>query len=98
MNTKRIHETTRISGPVLGDRVRFGCVGYAGEAFAPAEGTYAGVRAGHAKMTTIQDSGQDCGRTRLLRGELAKLYPLAAAMLWEVAFAREAGPLDTWRN
>lgn len=89
-------EQVRIEpGPaVLGDRARWGKVGYAGAGFAPALGTYPGLNAARAALTTIADSG----RAPQDRQHLANLYPLAAAALYEVAFAREAGPLATWRN
>src|ERR671914_264252 len=63
----------------------------AGEAFAPALGTYAGIDARTVKMTSIADSG----RAPDGRRPLANLHPLAAAALYEVALAREAGPLNT---
>jgi hypothetical protein len=69
-------------------------VGYSGVAFAPTHGTYAGLNAARASLTTVADSG----RTGLQRVALVNLYPLAAAALYEVAFAREAGPLATWWN
>jgi hypothetical protein len=86
-------EKDRQTGLTERVRLRFGHVSYAGLAFAPAEHTYRGIGP-RAKLTTVEDSG----RTTLIRGEIAKLYPLAAAALYEVAFAREAGPLDTWMN
>ena len=79
---------------LLGDRARWGKVGYAGRGFAPAPGTYRGLDATRARLTTIADSG----RAPQDRTQFANLYPLAAAALYEVAFAREAGPLATWRN
>ncbi len=79
---------------ILGNRARWGKVGYAGEGFAPAPGTYRGLDAARARLTTIADSG----RARKDRAGFANLYPLAAAALYEIAFACEAGPLATWRN
>ena len=79
---------------LLGNRARWGKVGYAGHGFAPAPGTYRGLDATRARLTTIADSG----RAPQDRNEFANLYPLAAAALYEVAFASEAGPLATWRN
>jgi hypothetical protein len=78
---------------VLGERARWGRVGYAGSAFAPAQQTYPGINATRVKLTTVADSGR-----ALHPAALVNLYPLAAAALYEIAFAREAGPLDTWRN
>ena len=79
---------------LLGTRACWGSVGYAGEGFAPALGTYPGLNATRVGLTTIADSG----RAPQDRSALANLYPLAAAALYETAFAREAGPLATWRN
>ena len=79
---------------VLGSRARWGRVGYAGEAFAPAVGTYRGIGGARARLTTVQDSG----RAGSAKAPLANLYPLIAAALYETAFADEAGPLATWRN
>ena len=79
---------------VLGSRARWGRVGYAGDAFAPAVGTYAGIGGGRARLTTVQDSG----RAGSVKAPIANLYPLVAAALFEAAFAREAGPLTSWRN
>jgi hypothetical protein len=89
-------EQVRIEpGPaVLGDRARWGKVGYAGQGFAPAPDTYPGLNAARVALTTIADSG----RCPVDRQGFANLYPIAAAALYEVAFAREAGPLATWRN
>ena len=85
----------RASGvSVLGSRARWGRVGYDGCAFAPAPGTYRGVDARHAGLTTVQDSGRPGSAT----SPIANLYPLLAAALYETAFASEAGPLATWRN
>lgn len=83
-----------VRGSVLGERARWGCVGYAGDAFAPAQATYAGMNATRVRLTTVADSG----RAGQSRDALINLYPLAAAALYEVGFAREAGPLSTWRN
>ena len=79
---------------VLGSRARWGRVGYAGDAFAPAVGTYTGIGGARARLTTVQDSGPPGPA----KAPLANLYPLVAAALFETAFAREAGPLATWRN
>ena len=89
----RTASTTR-KASVLGSRARWGRVGYNGAAFAPAPGTYEGVDGGRARLTTVHDSG----RARSVKAPIANLYPLIAAALYEVAFANEAGPLDTWRN
>ena len=79
---------------VLGSRARWGRVGYAGQAFAPAVGTYEGIGGARARLTTVADSG----RSGTTKAPLANLYPLIAAALFETAFASEAGPLATWRN
>ena len=79
---------------VLGSRARWGRVGYAGAAFAPAVGTYKGISGARARLTTVMDSG----RSGPAKAPLANLYPLIAAALYETAFASEAGPLATWRN
>jgi hypothetical protein len=79
---------------ILGDRARWGKVGYSGQGFAPTPGTYRGMNATRVALTTIADSG----RCPVDRQGFANLYPLAAAALYEVAFALEAGPLATWRN
>jgi hypothetical protein len=84
----------RLRGSVLGERARWGRVGYTGDAYAPAPETYLGLNATCARLTTVADSG----RAGSARSALANLFPLAAAALYEVAFAREAGPLSTWRN
>ena len=78
---------------LLGERARWGRVGYAGAAFAPAQETYKGTNATRIKLTTVADSGRSPDKPYL-----ANLYPLVAAALYELAFAREAGPLATWRN
>jgi hypothetical protein len=83
-----------LRGGLLGDRARRGRVGYSGTAFAPAQGTYRGINATRVKLTTVADSG----RAGKARAQFVNLYPLAAAALYEVAFAREAGPLATWSN
>ncbi len=85
---------TTNNASILGSRARWGRVGYNGSAFAPAPGTYAGVAGERAQLTTVHDSG----RARSVKAPIANLYPLIAAVLYEVAFANEAGPLDTWRN
>jgi hypothetical protein len=79
---------------LLGDRARWGRVGYAGTAFAPAQGTYRGINATRVRLTTVADSG----RAGKERATFVNLYPLAAAALYEIAFACEAGPLATWNN
>jgi hypothetical protein len=78
---------------LLGERARWGRVGYAGKAFAPAQETYRGINAMRLRLTSIADSGRAPEREGLVN-----LYPLVAAALYEMAFAREAGPLATWRN
>lgn len=92
MQSEPVHIEDRST--LLGDRARWGMLGYADKAFAPAPGTYAGLNGARAALTTIADSG----RHLLDRAGFANLYPLAAAALYEIAFAREAGPLATWRN
>lgn len=81
---------------VLGTRAVWGRVGYAGEAFAPAEGTYPGIDAVGLAYTTVQDSG-----AYPMPGKgapLANLVPLIMATLYDVGFAREFGPPTSWRN
>jgi hypothetical protein len=80
----------------LGDQAVWGRVGYAGEAFAPAEGTYAGVSATGLNYTHQNDSG--LSPMPGSRGSLANLMPLVLGAMWEAAFAAEAGPLTTWSN
>ncbi|MEX2556151.1 MAG: hypothetical protein WEB06_11010 [Actinomycetota bacterium] len=80
-------------GDVLGAKAAWGRVGYAGEAFAPARGTYLIGDAMELGYTTVQDSGRHPRRGP----ELANLDPLVAAALYE-GFAAEAGPLSTWSN
>jgi hypothetical protein len=84
----------RVRGSVLGERARWGSVGYSGDGFAPAPATYGAINATRVRLTTVADSG----RAGDSRETLINLYPLAAAALYEVAFACEAGPLSTWRN
>jgi hypothetical protein len=87
--------TRRIEGAaedLLGTRARWGAVGYAGEAFAPAPDTYLTIRTRLA-FSTVEDSGEE-----LAGAALANLHPLVAAALYEAAFAMEAGPLSTWTN
>jgi hypothetical protein len=79
---------------VLGSKALWRSVGYTGEAFAPAEGTYAGIDAVNLRYTTTQDSGAH----PTTGPALGNLYPLVAAALYETGFAWEAGPLDTWSN
>src|SRR5687768_10937764 len=76
---------------VLGRRACWGQVGYAGQAHAPALGSYAGIDPVRPMLTTIADSG----RTPNQRAALANLHPLIAAALFEAGFAAEAGPLST---
>src|SRR5206468_3653456 len=78
---------------LLGDRARWGRVGYAGSAFAPAPQTYPEINGTRVRLTTVADSGRE-----LRPGALVNLYPLVAAALYEIAFVREVGLLDTWRN
>jgi hypothetical protein len=80
----------------LGDQAVWGRVGYAGEAFAPAEGTYAGVSATGLNYTHQNDSGLPPMPGKA--GALANLMPLVLGAMWEAAFASEAGPLTTWNN
>lgn len=79
---------------MLGEKALWGWVGYAGEPFAPVDGTYAGVDPLSLAYTTVQDTG-DHPRSG---PALANLFPLIAAALYEAGFAREAGPLSTWSN
>jgi hypothetical protein len=79
---------------ILGDKALWGWVGYAGEAFAPLDGTYAGVDPLSLAYTTVEDSGAHPRSG----AALANLFPLIAAALYEAGFAREAGPLTTWSN
>jgi hypothetical protein len=83
-----------LRGGILGERARWGRVGYSGTAFAPAPGTYRGINATRVKLSTVADSG----RFQSQKSTLVNLYPLAAAALYEVAFASELGPLATWNN
>jgi hypothetical protein len=81
---------------VLGNRAVWGRVGYRGDAFAPAEGTYACVSVTSLNYTHRNDSG-----IPPLPGPgaaLANLVPLVLASMWDAAFAMEAGPLTTWNN
>jgi len=81
---------------VLGDKALWGKVGYSGEAYAPADGTYPGIDAIGLLWTTEQDSG-----VHPMPGtgaQLANLIPLVMAALYEVGFAWEAGPLTSWSN
>src|SRR5438128_1221324 len=80
----------------LGDQAVWGRVGYAGDAFAPAEGTYAGVTATGLNYTHVNDSGLPPMPGK--RGALANLMPMVLGAMWEAAFALEAGPLSTWSN
>lgn len=78
---------------VLGAKAAWRGVGYTGEAFAPARRTYAGVDGVRLNFTTLEDSGS-LEEPR----DVANLYPLLAAALYEAGFANEAGPLSTWSN
>jgi hypothetical protein len=78
---------------LLGERARWGRVGYAGRAFAPDRRTYRWMNATRVRLTTVSDSGRFSDRR-----SLANLYPLAAAALYEIAFSHEFGYLATWRN
>lgn len=78
----------------LGDRAAWRAVGYAGEAFAPARRTYAGVDGVRLNYTAAADSGAHPAPG----AALANLYPLIAAALYEAGFALEAGPLSTWSS
>ena len=88
--------TTR-SGKTLGDQAVWGRVGYAGDAFAPAEGTYAGVSATGLNYTHVNDSGLP-PMPGSKGAALANLMPMVLGAMWEAAFAIEAGPLSTWSN
>ncbi|HJR18782.1 MAG TPA: hypothetical protein VJ922_03595 [Actinomycetota bacterium] len=81
----------------LGNQAVWGRVGYAGDAFAPAEGTYAGVTASGLNYTHINDSGLPPMPSQK-GAPLANLMPMILGAMWEAAFAREAGPLSTWSN
>jgi hypothetical protein len=85
------------TGKALGNQARWGRVGYAGDAFAPAEGTYAGVTATGLNYTHVNDSGL-CPMPFGRDGALANLMPMVLGAMWESAFAMEAGPLSTWSN
>lgn len=89
----------RMSGTkkTLGDQAVWGKVGYAGDAFAPAESTYAGVSASGLNYTHINDSGLP-PMPGPKGAPLANLMPMVLGAMWEAAFAREAGPLSTWSN
>lgn len=81
---------------VLGERARWGRVGYSGDAHAPAPGTYQGIDALGLRYAAVEDSG-----AHPMPGdgdELANLVPLVMAALYEVGFAWEAGPLSSWSN
>jgi hypothetical protein len=80
----------------LGNQAVWGRVGYAGDAFAPAEGTYAGVTATGFNYTHVNDSGLSPMPGK--GGALANLMPMVLGAMWEAAFAMEAGPLSTWSN
>lgn len=80
----------------LGNRALWGRVGYAGEAHAPASGTYQGIDALSLNYTTVQDSGaypRPGGAE-----DLANLVPLVMAAMYECGFSWEGGPLTTWSN
>jgi hypothetical protein len=81
---------------VLGNKARWGSVGYSGRAHAPAQGTYPGIDAIGLRYTTVNDSGRypQPGPG----SDLANLTPLVMAALYEVGFAWEAGPLTSWSN
>lgn len=79
---------------LLGEKAAWGRVGYTGQPFAPASGTYQGVDVIALAYTSVADSGQHPRSGR----ELANLFPLIAASLYEAGFAREFGPLSTWSN
>jgi hypothetical protein len=81
----------------LGNQAVWGRVGYAGEAFAPAEGTYAGVTASGLNYTHVNDSGLT-PMPGTKGAPLANLMPMILGAMWEAAFAAEAGPLSTWSN
>jgi len=78
----------------LGSRARWGRVGYVGAAFAPPPGTYPLIDTVRLAYTSVQDSGSYPARG----SQLANLYPLVAAALYDIGFAAEAGPLTTWSN
>src|SRR5688572_4046885 len=73
----------------LGDQAVWGRVGYAGDAFAPAEGTYAGITATGLNYTHVNDSGRS--PMPGAGGALANLMPMVLGAMWEAAFAMEAG-------
>ena len=66
-------------------------IGYQGEGFAPAPGTYLGINP--FGFFSLEDTGIT-EPTPALRA----LAPLIAAALYETGFAWEAGPLSTWSN
>ena len=89
----RISETRK----ALGEQALWGFVGYAGDAFAPAEGTYEGVTASGLNYSHVNDSGLH-PKPGIKGAPLANLMPMILGAMWEAAFAREAGPLSTWSN
>lgn len=81
---------------LLGTKAVWGKVGYEGEMYVPAAGTYPGVDGVAMNYTTVDDSGD-----YPMTGDgspIANLRPLVMAALYEVGFAWEAGPLSTWGN
>jgi hypothetical protein len=78
----------------LGDRAVVGKVGYAGPFHIPAPETYAGIDVLRLNFATVEDTGIDLTAD----APIANLHLLMAAALWDLAFAREAGPLSTWSN
>lgn len=68
-------------------------VACSGEAFAPALGTY-DYDPLAVSWTTLEDSGLPEFRGGTADG----VARLVAAAVYELGFAREAGPLSTWSN
>ena len=85
-------------GRALGKRALWGRVGYVGQAFAAADGTYAGVSIAPLNFVTTHDTGLGpLGAAH--PATYGNLIPLVLAALWEASFSYESGrPLSTWSN
>ncbi len=75
----------------LGTAGVWGGVGFTGQPFAAASGSYHGIDAQGRVWTSAADSGS-------IPANVGNLRPLVLAALYETAFASEAGPLSTWSN
>ncbi|MCA1831359.1 MAG: hypothetical protein ABR548_13085 [Actinomycetota bacterium] len=85
-------------GKALGKRALWGRVGYVGEAFAAADGTYPGVNISPLNFVTKQDAGS-APMAHAHPAAYGNLIPLVLAAMWETSFAKESGkPLSTWSN